>query len=119
VGNKPIHLVISTIKVIAASLAGPFELSSTGGNAEIISLIGNGRAPKSPMPSRMRLKQVGGILGCREGETGQEREVKRERERELSKHHKVEEKIVSHLLVSEFAEENVGTSGGIVNFNQL
>jgi hypothetical protein len=79
VGNKPIHLVISTIKVIAASLAGPFELSSTGGNAEIISLIGNGRAPKSPMPSRMRLKQVGGILGCQEVETERDRERQRQR----------------------------------------
>jgi hypothetical protein len=65
-GARPIHLVISTINVMAISLAALLDPSNTGGREEMISLTGNGRTPKRPMPSRIMLRQVGGILGYRQ-----------------------------------------------------
>lgn len=48
---------------MAISLAGPFEPSRTAGSEAIISFTGNDRTPKSPTPSRMIPRHIGGILG--------------------------------------------------------
>jgi hypothetical protein len=99
-GARPIHRVISTINVMAISLAALFDPSNTGGREEIISLTGNGRTPNRPMPSRIMLKHVGGIFGYGnhegEGMGGCE-----------------------NLFISKFGPKNIGTSGWIINFNQF